>query len=534
LLLLALLLLAGVTAMAQDEDLDSKVPDIDTEPVIQSQTVMPDGTTQTEVVIPVTQDTYVTSNQPTTNWCGSNWLRLGYDIDEGKGAERIYLYFNVSSIPSNATVNWANFQIYQHTIVPSGDPDQMGVTSRHLANSWSQCSVTWSSNQPDWGAEISTGWIPNTYGWIQGDVTSLVRQWVSGAHANNGVILIGDERVQERERGFYSSRDVSRYPRLIVNYSVAVDTQPPNVSVYALPQYSPQSFTVSWGGDDPGGSGIASFDVQYRVAGGSWIHWVGPTTATSAQYVGSNGVTYEFRARGTDRAGNQQSWSTNPQASTTVDTIPPEAKVDALPPYIFKEPFEVSWSGTDNLSGIKCYDVQYRELGGSWIDAFTCTTDEKTDVSGAQDGVTYQLRARATDNAGNKQPWPQDPQTQTTISTSGPVAWIIAFTSPITTAENIFVQWSGQSSEGSTITYYNIRYQFKGGSWIVWLSQTPDSSADFTDLRTEDGSYCFEAQAMDSAGRLGDYGGKQCIAVDKEPPFIVPMFNLPGLFAEHD
>ena len=146
------------------------------------------------------------------------------------------------------------------------------------------------------------------------------------------------------------------------------------------------------------------------------------------------------------------------------------------------------------------------------------------------------MRARATDNAGNVQPWPQDPQTQTTISTSGPVAWITPFTSPITSADNIFVQWTGQSSTGTSITYYNVRYQYKEGSWTVWQSQTPASttSANFTDLRTEDGSYCFEAQALDSANRLGDYGGKQCIAVDRNPPFIVPQFYLPAMFVEND
>jgi hypothetical protein len=531
-LVLALLASVAVTTVAQDEDLDAVGPDKMPEPTVVSQEMLPNGTTQTQVVIPVTQDTYVTSNQPTTNWCGSNWLRLGYNISDGRGAERIYLHFNMSSIPSNATINWARFEIYQHTIIPSGDAEQMGVQSRHLADSWNQCSVTWSSHQPDWGGVISTSYIPNTIGWISGDVTNLVKEWVDGSHPNNGVILIGDEREQSRERAFYSSRDFSRYPRLTVNYSEITDTEPPRVSVNPLPQYSPQSFTVSWGGDDPGGSGIAHYDVQYQVNGGSWISWINQTTATSATFVGSDGVTYGFRARGVDRAGNVQPFPSSAQTSTTVDTIPPNATVNALPTYIFVEPFTVSWSGTDNLSGIKCYDVQYREEGSDWTNAFTCTTDTSVQVSGAEDGKTYELRARATDNAGNVQSWSNSPQTQTTISTSGPVAWIVPFASPITRADSITVQWQAESGPGTSISYYNVRYRFERGSWVNWRQQTQSTQATLTDLNAEDGTYCFQAQASDSTGRIGDWGGQQCIAVDREPPFIEPQFLLPMLYRD--
>ncbi len=527
LLLLVLLLFAGITALAQDEDLNSEIIELNTDPVIQDQTVMPDGTLQTQVTIPVSQNTYVTSNQPTTNWCNSNWLRLGYNQTENRGAERIYLYFNLSSIPSNATINWARFEIYQHTIVPSGDTEQMGVTSRHLASSWSQCSVTWSSSAPDWGAAINTGYIPNTIGWVQGDVTNLVRSWVSGSHANNGVILIGDERVRERERGFYSSRDVSRYPRLVVNYSAHVDNQPPQASVNPLPQWSPSSFTVSWGGTDPGGSGIAYYDVRYQVNDGSWISWINGTTATSATFVGSEPNKYGFQARGVDRAGNVQSWPSGAQTSTTVDTTPPNATVDALPAFIFEQPFTVSWSGTDNLSGIKCYDVQYREAGGPWVEWFTCITETSTQVSGAQDGVTYELRARATDNAGNVQPWPNDPQTHTTISTSGPVAWIVPFASGITQADQITVQWDGDSAPGTSISTYNIKYRFNGGSWITWLTNTTDTTDTLTNLKSQDGGYCFQAQATDSQSRTGEWGGDQCIYVDRNEPFLTIKLYMP-------
>jgi hypothetical protein len=267
--------------------------------------------------------------------------------------------------------------------------------------------------------------------------------------------------------------------------------------------------------------------VRYQANDGSWISWINGTTATSATFVGSEPNKYGFQARGVDRAGNVQSWPGGAQTSTTVDTTPPNATVNALPPYIFEQPFTVSWSGTDNPSGIKCYDVQYREVGGPWIEWFTCITETSTPVSGAQDGVTYELRARATDNAGNVQPWPDDPQTHTTISTSGPVAWIVPFAFGITQLDQFPVQWAGDSAQGTSVSTYNIRYQFNGGSWTTWLTNTPDTTAPFTDLRAEDGGYCFQAQATDSQSRTGEWGGDQCIYVDRNPPFLTIKLYMP-------
>jgi hypothetical protein len=233
-----------------------------------------------------------------------------------------------------------------------------------------------------------------------------------------------------------------------------------------------------------------------------------------------------------DKAGNVQPFPNTAQASTTVDSVAPNAWVESLPQYIFNEPFTVSWTGTDNLSQIKCYDVQYREEGGSWVDAFQCTTDTSVQVTGAENGKTYELRARATDNAGNVQPWPSAPQTQTTISTSGPVAAIVPFASPITRADSITVQWQGQTGAGTTISWYNVRYRFERGSWVAWQQMTSNTQATLTALNSEDGAYCFEAQAQDSQGRLGDWGGRQCIAVDRLPPFIEPAFVLPMIYRD--
>ena len=97
----------------------------------------------------------------------------------------------------------------------------------------------------------------------------------------------------------------------------------------------------------------------------------------------------------------------------------------------------------------------------------------------------------------------------------------------ITGADEFLVRWTGESSPNTTIASYDVRYNFKDGSWTLWQSQTQGTQATFTNLKAEDGVYCFEVRATDSAGRTSNYMGRQCIAVDREPPFMEPRMYLP-------
>jgi len=95
--------------------------------------------------------------------------------------------------------------------------------------------------------------------------------------------------------------------------------QPPTSTVLPLPPvtYTP-AFTVSWEGQD-NESGVWLYDVQVRVgADGAWESWKSLTTATSAVFTGTDGNTYYFRVRATDRVGNRAAWPAAPQAWTTI------------------------------------------------------------------------------------------------------------------------------------------------------------------------------------------------------------------------
>lgn len=107
--------------------------------------------------------------------------------------------------------------------------------------------------------------------------------------------------------------------------TIILETTAPTVNI-SSPSFSEvRSFTVVWTGTDSG-SGVASYDVQYKVDdGGTWTPWLTGTAITS-QIFGpidpvtvERGHTYYFRVRGTDNAGNTGVFpGRNGQSSTFV------------------------------------------------------------------------------------------------------------------------------------------------------------------------------------------------------------------------
>ncbi|HEY9175432.1 MAG TPA: putative Ig domain-containing protein, partial [Verrucomicrobiae bacterium] len=99
----------------------------------------------------------------------------------------------------------------------------------------------------------------------------------------------------------------------------AVDNQPPTSSVAALPAQSRSAFLVQWSGEDnPGGSGVATFDIYYSENGGPFQRWLQATPANGAVFQGTSGKTYAFYSVAADQAGNREPVPAAPQAQTTV------------------------------------------------------------------------------------------------------------------------------------------------------------------------------------------------------------------------
>jgi hypothetical protein len=198
-----------------------------------------------------------------------------------------------------------------------------------------------------------------------------------------------------------------------------VDTTPPVSSVAALPTFSPADFRVDWSGtDDPGGSGVASYDVYVSDNGGPFQALLTGTAQTSVSFHGVAGHIYAFYSVATDRMGNRQATPASAQAVTRIDATPPVSSVQPLRP-ANSPTFLLSWSGSDDTggSGVASYTVFVSDNGAPYQPFISGTTQTSAVFHGSA-GHSYAFYSIATDWAGNVQATPAAAQA-TTLAVGG-------------------------------------------------------------------------------------------------------------------
>ncbi|HYN87635.1 MAG TPA: DNRLRE domain-containing protein, partial [Ardenticatenaceae bacterium] len=308
---------------------------------------------RTEVVIEAADDAYISSNFPAERLGRGTSLYLGYDATAPAfGAQRILLKFNLPTtlIPRDATINRARVRLYMARAIPPNDAP-MRTHLRLLGSAWDEATVTWPG--PTWASAPIPGITLDTAAcWKAWDVTDIVEDWVRTPSSNFGLELFGEEEAFEQEREFVASEAAGgNYPRLIVDFTA--DKAAPVTTVQALPATSSRTFTVSWGGNDPGGSGIAHYDVQYRVNEGEWVAWLNRVTFRSREFSGDRWNRYEFRVRATDRAGNVEAFGAG-EARTVIpanqETLLPGSEADF------------------NADGTA--DILWRDVDDGWVYAY--------------------------------------------------------------------------------------------------------------------------------------------------------------------
>lgn len=109
-----------------------------------------------------------------------------------------------------------------------------------------------------------------------------------------------------------------------------------------------------------------------------------------------------------------------------IDVESPISAVGAMSAVTTDTAFAVSWSGTDARSGLRWYDIQYRDgERGEWTTWFAQTEDTGALFRG-EPGHTYFFRSRAMDEVGNWEAYPPgDGDTHTLVDPSAipPTVW---------------------------------------------------------------------------------------------------------------
>ena len=131
---------------------------------------------------PPSADTFVSSAFSKTNFGSVGTMNVG-------GGSTSYMQFNLSGIPSGASVTKATLRLYVDLVISNGTFDVYQVNK-----SWSESALTY-NNQPLPLGSSATGGHPisitsssfNQFLLI--DITALAQSWVSGSTPNYGVAL---------------------------------------------------------------------------------------------------------------------------------------------------------------------------------------------------------------------------------------------------------------------------------------------------------------------------------------------------------
>jgi len=128
--------------------------------------------------------------------------------------------------------------------------------------------------------------------------------------------------------------------------------------------------------------------------------WTTNVTEHTATFFSDYAALY-YRVRATNGQG-----STGPTVRFGIDTTPPNVSMTTLPATSLDIQIPVSWSASDNLSGVRWYDVQVRQgQRGEWSDWLVHTT-RTSEIFPARPGHAYYFRVRAMDVAGNLSDYP--------------------------------------------------------------------------------------------------------------------------------
>lgn len=163
-----------------------------------------------------------------------------------------------------------------------------------------------------------------------------------------------------------------------IAWNVSIDTVAPVSALQSLPSSSGVTrFQLDWTGSDAA-SGLASFQLQYKVDGGAWLDY--PVqfggTERSMGFTGEIGKRYDFRLRAVDVAGNLEAYPASAETWTQISACSGDSLEDddslgtarltstdgALQGHTFCGASDEDWSAFDALPGV---DYLVRTIPGT-------------------------------------------------------------------------------------------------------------------------------------------------------------------------
>ncbi len=163
------------------------------------------------------RDATLVQSSPTTNFGTATQLEE-YPRNNGYN-KRASLWFNLSTIPSNAQIINATVQLYETQTYGVSRT----VAVHRITQSWNETSVTWNTLSSGFAttptASTTLVW-DGSLSWDQWNVTADVAAMVAGSQPNYGWLIKDNQEDLSEAYWYFSSREGAHPPQLIVDYVV--------------------------------------------------------------------------------------------------------------------------------------------------------------------------------------------------------------------------------------------------------------------------------------------------------------------------
>jgi len=165
-------------------------------------------------------DSTVETKNPITNYETLTFCEIGRNTPD---ILRIYIQFDLSTVPADAVVVDANLKLYQYSTF--GDAN-FTIGLHKVISAWDESTITWNL-QPTCSvdAEITSDITAGVFVWKSWEIDTLVQAWLDGSITNYGVVLKDTDEASVGFGGAYFwasdyTTDTSKRPELVIDYYI--------------------------------------------------------------------------------------------------------------------------------------------------------------------------------------------------------------------------------------------------------------------------------------------------------------------------
>lgn len=232
------------------------------------------------------EDTFININEE--NNSNSQYLNT-YTWPENSIANAIIMKWDLSNIPSSATIHNATLYLYLSDMEGDGGDDLYDLSVHKIINynpvisacngytydginPWTPYSGLYNDiplAQADIAEAEDTKSIDKTYGYKSWSVTNMVQEWVSNPDSNYGMLVNSDPVASQDSNRYFSSTESpnpDQRPKLVITYTISnaePDITPPGeVSSFSVTPGNGQ-ITLSW--VNPTDDDFTGTMIRYRT-----------------------------------------------------------------------------------------------------------------------------------------------------------------------------------------------------------------------------------------------------------------------------